>query len=419
MFSYNILRGLNVKRGKMRGIVCGKFRLLQKIGSGSFGETFLAEYLPTKISIALKIEHRFTSNPQLLYESRVYSILGGGPGIAQMFWYGSDNNRNLLGIELPGDSIEQILHANHEQFSLKTVLMIADQMISCIQYIHSKNFVHRDLKPANFVFGRGSKSKQLFIIDFGLSRKYRDHETHQHMPCIEKNIVSGTLEFMSLNSMRGLEQSRRDDMESIGYILIYLLKGRLPWFGIQAKSAKDKSALIYKIKNDTSIEELCSDLPEEFASYLKIVRNLQYEQEPDYSELRKLFRDLFIKSGYVFDGIYDWNRRIAKKSKSQPNIKLDAINNVNEKKASEKIRKHLSDVNNNLINYYTNVKSESNFGLAKLSDTSQNSNFNLSSNNLLSSSESDKNQNSIISNVDSKFTKNKEKKVVQFGFYPT
>jgi casein kinase 1 len=195
---------------------------------------------------------------------------------------------------------------NGKKLSLKTVLMLADQMISSVQYIHSKNYIHRDIKPDNFCIGRGSKGNQVFLIDFGLSKKYRDTTTHIHITYNDGNSLTGTARYASINSLKGIEQSRRDDMESLGYVWVYLLKGKLPWMGLDAKDRKSKYDKILSVKSKTSIEDLCEGLPEEFATYLYEVRSLRFAQEPDYSKYKDLFRKLFLKLGYIYDYKYDW-----------------------------------------------------------------------------------------------------------------
>ncbi|EPS66936.1 hypothetical protein M569_07841 [Genlisea aurea] len=166
----------------MERIVGGKFKLGRKIGSGSFGEIFLATHVDTYEIVAIKIENNKTKHPQLLYEAKIYNILQGGSGIPGIKWFGVDGDDNVLVIDLLGPSLEDLFVYCGRKFSLKTVLMLADQMITRIEYMHSKGFLHRDIKPDNFLMGLGRKANQVYIIDFGLAKRYRDSTTNRHIP---------------------------------------------------------------------------------------------------------------------------------------------------------------------------------------------------------------------------------------------
>ena len=178
--------------------------------------------------------------------------------------------------------------------------------ITRIEYVHSKGFLHRDIKPENFLIGIHGKKNVVYIIDFGLAKKYRDSRTHSHIPYKKKKSLTGTPRYASLNSHTG-EQSRRDDLESLGFIFVYFLKGKLPWQGLKANSKREKYAMIREKKRSTSIEKLCKGLPVEFAQYLKYIRSsLRFEEKPDYGYLRQLFSKLFRSKHYTPDFLYDW-----------------------------------------------------------------------------------------------------------------
>ncbi|EAX89950.1 protein kinase, putative [Trichomonas vaginalis G3] len=196
---------------------------------------------------------------------------------------------------------------HNQQLSLKTVLIFADQAICLIQYMHERHFIHRDIKPENFLIGTGKKSNLIYLIDFGLSKKYRDPKTKEHIPYRGDKELVGTSRYVSINTHLGIEQSRRDDLESLGYVLVYLLKGQLPWQGIQSENLKQKYEKIGEKKMTTSFDMLCQDLPEEFIKYFEIVRALDFAQEPPYSQLRQIFRECFLKHDFVYDYKYDWS----------------------------------------------------------------------------------------------------------------
>ncbi|KAG7541435.1 Protein kinase domain [Arabidopsis thaliana x Arabidopsis arenosa] len=286
--------------------VGNKFRLGRKIGSGSFGEIYLGTNIHTNEEVAIKLESVKTKHPQLLYESKLYRILQGGTGVPNVKWFGVEGDYNVLVMDLLGPSLEDLFNFCSRKLSLKSVLMLADQMINRVEYFHSKSFLHRDLKPDNFLMGLGRRANQVYIIDFGLAKKYRDSTTHQHIPYRENKNLTGTARYASMNTHLGIEQSRRDDLESLGYILMYFLKGSLPWQGLKAGTKKQKYERISEKKVSTSIEALCRGYPSEFASYFHYCRSLRFDDKPDYAYLKRIFRDLFIREGFQFDYVFDW-----------------------------------------------------------------------------------------------------------------
>ncbi|KAI7872125.1 kinase-like domain-containing protein [Spinellus fusiger] len=286
--------------------VGNKYRIGRKIGSGSFGDIYLGTNIITSEEVAIKLESVKAKHPQLEYEAKVYKALSGGVGIPFVRWYGTECDYNAMVIDLLGPSLEDLFNFCNRKFTLKTVLLLADQMISRIEYIHSKNFIHRDIKPDNFLMGIGKRGNQVNIIDFGLAKKYRDPRTHLHIPYRENKNLTGTARYASINTHLGVEQSRRDDLESLGYVLMYFCRGSLPWQGQKAATKKQKYDRIMEKKMTTPTELLCRGFPSEFAIYLNYTRSLRFDDKPDYSYLRKLFRDLFMREGLLYDYVFDW-----------------------------------------------------------------------------------------------------------------
>jgi len=286
--------------------VGGKFRLGRKIGSGSFGDIYIGTNVQSGEEIAIKLESIKSKHPQLLYESKLYKILAGGVGVPNVHWYGVEGDYNVMVIDLLGPSLEDLFSFCNRKFSLKTVLMLADQVINRIEYVHAKNFIHRDIKPDNFLIGLGKKANQVHIIDFGLAKKYRDPKTQQHIPYREGKNLTGTARYASVNTHLGIEQSRRDDLEAIGYVLMYFNRGSLPWQGLKANGKKEKYEKIMEKKMSTPIEILCKNFPNEFVTYLNYCRSLRFEDRPDYAYLRRLLKDLFFREGYQYDFVFDW-----------------------------------------------------------------------------------------------------------------
>jgi len=207
----------------------GMYRMRSKIGSGSFGEIYLGNNLESGDEVAIKIESRKARHPQLANEYKVYSILAGGAGIPKVHYFGREGEFNIMVLDILGPSLEDLFNFCKRKFTLKTVLMLADQLLRRIEFVHSRNFIHRDIKPHNFLIGLGKrKINKIFIIDFGLSKGYRNPVTHQHIPHVEGKSLTGTARYASLNTHLGIEQSRRDDLESLGFVIMYFIRGQLP-----------------------------------------------------------------------------------------------------------------------------------------------------------------------------------------------
>lgn len=290
----------------MEHVIGGKFKVGRKIGSGSFGELYLGVNVQSGEEVAIKFENAKTKHPQLHYESKLYMLLQGGTGIPHLKWFGVEGEFNVMVIDLLGPSLEDLFNYCNRKFTLKTVLMLADQLINRVEYMHARGFLHRDIKPDNFLMGLGRKANQVYIIDYGLAKKYRDLQTHKHIPYRENKNLTGTARYASVNTHLGVEQSRRDDLESLGYVLMYFLRGSLPWQGLKAGTKKQKYDKISEKKMLTPIEVLCKSYPSEFISYFHYCRSLRFDDRPDYSYLKRLFRDLFIREGYQFDYVFDW-----------------------------------------------------------------------------------------------------------------
>jgi casein kinase 1 len=309
--------------------VGGKYRLGRKVGAGSFGDIYVGVNTQTNEEVAIKLESGKSKHPQLMYEAKIYKLIQGAAGIPNIHWYGIEGDYNVMIIELLGPSLEDLFSFCNRKFSLKTVLMLADQMVSRMEYMHSKSFLHRDGKPDNYLIGLASpagagsvqavttlgapggvapvnRSSTVYVIDYGLAKRYRDPKTQMHIPYREGKNLTGTARYASVNTHLGIEQSRRDDMEALGYIFMYFLRGSLPWQGLKANNKKDKYEKIMEKKMSTSLESLCKGYPAEFVNFLNYTRSLRFEDKPDYAYLRRTFKDLFFREGYAYDYMFDW-----------------------------------------------------------------------------------------------------------------
>ena len=293
----------------MEEICGGEYQIIKKIGQGSFGKIYIVKQVKTGLLFAAKLENSDAPIPQLLFESRLYQIMSGSTNVPRLHAHSFDSRYNTIVIDLLGKSLEEHLNKVNRRMSLKTVLMLVDQMITAVEFFHSKNYIHRDIKPDNFVMGVNQNSNKLYIIDYGLAKKYRDVNTHEHIPYIEGKSLTGTARYASINALLGCEQSRRDDMEAIGYVIVYLLKGHLPWMGIDGATNQERYRRIAECKRDTPLEKLCEGLPSEIITYIRKVRSLRFTERPHYASYRRLFRGLFRAMQFTFDYIYDWSPR--------------------------------------------------------------------------------------------------------------
>ena len=309
-----------------------KYRAVKKLGEGSFGKVYKAEY--NNEYYALKFENRLKNQQNMLENEATIMTYLKGPNIPAIKSYGYSGDYNILVMQFLDKSLEDIFN-KYKKFSVKTTCMLGYQMVNILQYIHDRHIIHRDIKPDNFVMGAKENNAHLYLLDFGLAKKYRSSKTLIQYPYIKKKKLTGTARYASIHALEEMEQSRRDDLESVGYVLMYFLRGSLPWQGLKIKSKEERYKGILVKKKQTSSEELCKGFPEEFKEFVEYTRKLEYYEQPDYDMLKsKLFNLVTKTMGEVFDYIYDWTTEsdVKKRKVEYP----DLAPSTNEKKSTQK-----------------------------------------------------------------------------------
>lgn len=284
------------------------YKIGKKIGEGSFGVLFEGSNIINGVAVAIKFEPRKTEAPQLRDEYRTYKHLQGCDGIPNAYYFGQEGLHSILVIDLLGPSLEDLFDWCGRRFSVKTVVQVAIQMLNLIEEVHRHDLIYRDIKPDNFLIGRQGfpDENKVHLIDFGMAKQYRDPRTKQHIPYREKKSLSGTARYMSINTHLGREQLRRDDLEALGHVFFYFLRGQLPWQGLKAPTNKQKYEKIGDKKRTTSLSVLCEGLPKQFAEYLDAVRLLPFEAEPAYEEYRMMLVSVLDDQNAQADGDFDW-----------------------------------------------------------------------------------------------------------------
>ena len=349
-----MINGFNEKQ-----IFFNKYKLQKLINKSAFSYVFKGINIINKELVAIKIENKITMKNIL--ESEAYILFDlKGFGIPNLVSFGKNRKYNILVEELLGPTLNDLLKLRQIKngFPIKDICMIALQGLDRLEFIHSKNIIHRDIKPHNFLIGK-KDDKIVYLIDFGFARKYKSSRTGKFIKFTNLRRLFGSLAFSSINANAGYEQSRRDDLESFGYMLIYLSKKELPWMKIGVmKNKKEEANETFKLKKGIKLEKVCEGLPEEFKDYIKYCRKLEFEQEPNYNYLRNLFILILIKENQKNDLNFFWinkkNAKSATKNYENNSIKKRGThkrlyNSV--KKSLEKKRKE--GINNSLKSDYS------------------------------------------------------------------
>ena len=275
-------------------MVAKHYELTDKIAKSPFYDVYRAQHKHNQTVVAVKIEQRLVSESKLLNEARTIRELrgeeAGDLGIPEVVEAGSDGNYNYLAMEMMGKSVDVIMADSGGRLELRLVIEIGLQVIDRLEFLHSRGFVHRDLRPEHFLFGRVKHPDKVYLAGLVLSKTFQ-RTNGRHVPYKDnKTSFTGTARFVSLNTHLGIEQSRRDDLEALINVMVFMAKGHLPWMGVKGDGRKEKYENIQMAKITTPVDIICKDMPAEFEELLVYCRTLEYEQQPDYQYMREALR---------------------------------------------------------------------------------------------------------------------------------
>ena len=327
-------------------LIFGKYSIKYLISKGSFGEVYLGTNVLNNKDYAIKME-RTSKGESLLKEEAYVLLFLKGPGLPNVITFGISGRYHILIENLLGKSIYNIWLEKEKKFNIKDTCMFAIQALERVEYVHSKNYLHRDIKPANFLVGNPDQS-QIYLIDFGNARKYRSSRTGKHLPFSRNYKIYGTTIFLSLNVLKGIEQTRKDELESLGLVIIYLYKGYLPWSNYKFKDIFQALEKIKAIKENLSMKQLCHGLPIEMFEYMNYIKNMNFEDTPDYRYLQSLFLNILKNIGEKNDLFFSWvdksivPKKLTSRSNSRSIQKL--YNDILRSHSSKKIINSNTDV---------------------------------------------------------------------------
>lgn len=305
------------------GLTLSDYTICRHMGGGSFGQVYLAKSQKgRRYVVKQEILREKGKRGHLLDEYKLIRYLQKNcTSIVRALHCESIGAYNFMVLDLKGPNLSELYSTCGKHFSSKCVVHMMLQLIPVFAHVHNHGILHRDMKPENIVIGAWPKEiKKLYIIDFGLAKQfiYRDPNNpskKRHIPKrnpskIPKDKITGTVRYSSRDSHYG-DQGRKDDLESLGNVMLYFLKdGWLPWMGIQAKTKAQKYEAILQLKIECNMEHLLYGNYREFRIFMQSVRDMDFEDRPDYNFYERLFQRLVKRKGWDWSrgGHVDWNR---------------------------------------------------------------------------------------------------------------
>ncbi|KAI7870291.1 kinase-like domain-containing protein [Mucor mucedo] len=285
-------------------ILNGRFKKTSLLGKGSYGTIFKAFDFQTKQDVAIKQEKINSKVPQLRREKEFYEKIGNQHGFLRMISFFEESGFRYLVFTLVGKDLFDQAEIHGGKLGLKSIVLIAKQLVDRIEYLHDKGILHLDLKPENIAIGANENDRNtVYLLDFGLSKYYRNGKSH--IPAAKKVPFKGTICFASVNAHKKLQQSRRDDIESLVYVIVYLMKGSLPWIDFKNNYKGSKHRQVLKEKEKLTSNQLCNGLEVEFAKILDYAKSLSFTQKPDYKFVQQLLDRILENNCFQDDEIFD------------------------------------------------------------------------------------------------------------------
>ena len=335
----------NDKKDFTDKILFGKYKVIKKIGEGSQSIIYSGENIKNNEGVAIKIEKKKDEDCLLEQEIRMLIRLKEHEGIVNIITCGKNGEYIILIEKLLGKSLDHLFLDSSKNFTLSDICQIAIQSINRLEYVHSKGIIHCDIKPENFAIGLKDPNV-IYLIDFGLCQDYKNLKTRKHIEFSFTGYMTGTARYASRNALRGKALSRRDDMESFIYMILYFLSKKLPWQGIRAKTLTGRYKKIFIYKEQFKFEEFCKNFPKEITTIVKYIRNLSFKERPNYEYMRKLFKKILLDNNSFISDNFSWMANMKDIEIARKRANSEAKSKIEQKKIIQSSILQLSNVIN-------------------------------------------------------------------------